>query len=56
MERMKPGEVAEVLLGGGDPLENVPRSVWEHKYEIISLENESDNVYKLIIKKPLLTK
>ena len=52
MERMKPGEVAEILLSGGDPLENVPRSVFERGYEIISLEPESDDIYKLIIKKP----
>ena len=53
MERMEPGEVAEILLSGGDPLENVPRSVLERGYEIISLEPENDNLYKLIIKKPL---
>ena len=53
MEHMKPGEVAEVLLSGGDPLENVPRSVFERGYEIISLEPESGDIYKLIIKKPL---
>ena len=53
MERMKPGEVAEILLSGGDPFENVPRSVFERGYEIISLEPENDNLYKLIIKKPL---
>ena len=52
MERMKPGEVAEILLSGGDPLENVPRSVFERGYEVISLEPESDDIYKLIIKKP----
>ena len=52
MERMKPGEVAESLLSGGDPLENVPRAIWEHGYEVISLEAENDNIYKLIIKKP----
>ena len=52
MERMKPGEVAEILLSGGDPLENVPRAIWEHGYEVISLEAESDDVFKLIIKKP----
>ena len=52
MERMKPGETAEILLSGGDSLENVPRSIWEHGYQIISLEPESDDIYKLIIKKP----
>jgi TusA-related sulfurtransferase len=49
---MKPGEVAEILLSGGDALENVPRSVWEHGYEIVSLEAEGDNAYKFIMKKP----
>ena len=52
MERMKPGEVAEILLSGGDPLENVPRAIWEHGYEVISLEAEKDDIYKLIVKKP----
>ena len=52
MERMKPGEVAEILLSGGDPLENVPRAIWEHGYEVISLEAENEDIYKLIIKKP----
>jgi len=52
MERMKPGEVAEILLSGGDALENVPRSVWEHGYEMVHLEAEGDNVYKFIMKKP----
>ena len=53
MERMKPGEVAEILLSGGDPLENVPRAIWEHGYEVISLEPENSDTYKLVIKKPL---
>ena len=54
MERMKPGEVAEILLSGCDPLENVPRAIWEHGYEVISLEAESDDIFRLIIKKPPL--
>ena len=53
MEHLKPVDIAEVLLSGGDPLENVPRSVFERGYEIISLEPESGDIYKLIIKKPL---
>ena len=52
MERMKPGETAEILLSGGDALENVPRSIWEHGYEVISLEPKKGDVYKLIVKKP----
>tara|TARA_Y100000296_G_scaffold81546_1_gene108884 strand:- start:52 stop:279 length:228 start_codon:yes stop_codon:yes gene_type:complete len=58
---MKPGEVAEILLSGGEPLENVPRAVWEHGYEIISLEAYKDDIsfdksgtYQLIFKKPLV--
>ena len=52
MERMKPGEIATVLLSGGDALENVPRSVNERGYEIVELEDQGDNVYKFVMRKP----
>lgn len=38
VEKMAPGEVAEVRLGGGEPLENVPRSVKDEGHKILSLE------------------
>ena len=44
LERMAPGEVAEVLLRGAEPLENVPRSVRDHGHAVLSLEPEKADV------------
>ena len=37
IERMSIGEVAEIRLPAGEPLENVPRSVEEHGHVLLSL-------------------
>jgi len=56
IERMAPGQVAEVLLQGEEPLENVPRSVREHGHTVLSLEpadrgSGPETVYRLLIRK-----
>jgi TusA-related sulfurtransferase len=56
IEKMRPGQVAQVRLQGTEPLENVPRSVRELGHTILSLEPEDptaskDDVHTLIIQK-----
>lgn len=56
IERLSPGQTAEIRLKGAEPLENVPRSVREHGHEVLSLEPEDDatdgtGVYVLRIRK-----
>lgn len=53
IERMAGGEVIEVRLKAGEPLENVPRSVREEGHEVLSLQPEagSDGVHRLLIRK-----
>ncbi len=56
IEKMKSGEVLEVRLTGGEPLENVPRSVSEEGHEVLSLEPEDNSsgrtsVYVLRLRK-----
>ena len=52
MERMRSGEIAEVHLPSGEPLENVPRSVREEGHVVLSLEPDTGtNVYILLIQK-----
>ncbi len=56
IEKMKSGEVLEVRLTGGEPLENVPRSVTEEGHEVLSIRtddnsSEHSKVYVLRIKK-----
>jgi len=54
MEKMRPGERAEVRLRGGEPLENVPRSVREIGHAVLSLEPEdpagpADGPHRLVL-------
>ncbi len=56
IERLSPGQTAEIRLKGAEPLENVPRSVREHGHEVLSLEPEDGaadgtGVYVLRIRK-----
>ncbi len=56
IEKMQPGETAQVRLKSKEPLENVPRSVREIGHEVVSLEPETtdepeDGVHLLHIKK-----
>ncbi|MBK20577.1 MAG: SirA protein [Rhodospirillaceae bacterium] len=58
IEKMATGDVAEILLMGEEPLENVPASVTELGHTILSFEpnetSESTNlhsVHRLIIRK-----
>ncbi len=57
IERLSPGEVLEVRLRGGEPLENVPRSVRDHGHEVLSLAPEdgerdaTEATHRLVIRK-----
>ena len=53
IERMASGEVIEVRLNAGEPLENVPRSAREEGHTVISLEPEDGpgGVHRLLIRK-----
>lgn len=53
LERMSPGETAEIRLTGDEPLANVPRSVTEHGHEVVALapEAEGSAIHRLIVRK-----
>ena len=50
LESLNIGDILEVLLKGGEPLENVPRSVKDEGHKILELEQKGD-IYRLIILK-----
>ena len=37
LEKMKPGEIADILLQGVEPLENVPNAVMEEGHDLLSM-------------------
>jgi TusA-related sulfurtransferase len=56
LERMAPGDTAEVRLKGAEPRDNVPRSVRDHGYEVLALDVEAGaggdgEIYLLRIRK-----
>jgi tRNA 2-thiouridine synthesizing protein A len=53
IERMAGGQIVEVRLNDGEPLQNVPRSVREHGHEVLSLapEEPGGHVFRLRIRK-----
>ena len=56
IEKMRPGQIAQVRLCGTEPLENVPRSVNELGHTILSLEPEdsaasAEGIHNLIVRK-----
>ncbi len=56
IEKMQPGQVAQVRLRGTEPLKNLPRSITDLGHTILSLEPEAaeastSDIHTLIIKK-----
>jgi len=56
IEKMAAGDLAEVLLKGTEPLENVPRSVRDMGHTVLSLEAHTADhadagVFRLLIQK-----
>ncbi|HEY4635020.1 MAG TPA: sulfurtransferase TusA family protein [Alphaproteobacteria bacterium] len=53
LERMPKGAIAEIRLGGAEPLENVPRALAEDGHEVMSLapEDGTSAVHRLVVRK-----
>jgi TusA-related sulfurtransferase len=51
LAKLKAGDVLEVLLTEGEPLENVPRTSKEQGYNVLAVEPVEGSVYKVTIRK-----
>ncbi len=51
LSRMESGEVLEVLLTEGEPLENVPKSATEQGYKVLDITPVEGKVHKIRIQK-----
>lgn len=50
LEELQAGEILEVLLNDGEPIQNVPRSVKEGGHKIIEV-TKLDDKFRLLIQK-----
>ncbi|MBO4332270.1 MAG: sulfurtransferase TusA family protein [Paludibacteraceae bacterium] len=51
LAKLKQGEILEVLLSEGEPLNNVPKSAVEQGFEVLSIEHVEGTTHKVTIKK-----
>ena len=50
LSKMAPGDILEILLTAGEPLENVPRSIVEHGFQVLEVTQVKDNIHKVVVK------
>lgn len=51
LAKLQKGDILEVLLKEGEPLDNVPKSAAEQGFEILSIEKIEPKIHKIRIKK-----
>ena len=51
LSKLQSGEILEVLLSEGEPLDNVPRNAKEQEYHVLSVEHVEGTTYKVTIQK-----
>ena len=51
LAKLQPGDILEVLLAEGEPLDNVPRNATEQGYNVLSVEHVEDTTHKVVIQR-----
>ena len=51
LSKLQPGDILEVLLSEGEPLDNVPRNAREQGFNVLSVEHVEGTTHKVIIQK-----
>lgn len=51
LEELEIGQILSIHLNGGEPVQNVPRSMKEEGQQVLKLIDNQDGTYYLIVKK-----
>jgi TusA-related sulfurtransferase len=51
LQKMEKGDILEVLLMDGEPLDNIPKACKELGYNVIDVSFVGEGVYKVLIEK-----
>ena len=51
LEEMQDGQILELTIDDGEPIQNVPRSIKEEGHKIIKVERLHDGSFRLFIQK-----
>ncbi|MCR4838953.1 MAG: sulfurtransferase TusA family protein [Eubacterium sp.] len=51
LEELEDGDILQVHINDGEPIQNVPRSVKEEGHEVLRIDDNEDGTFELFIKK-----
>lgn len=51
LEELDEGQILQVHINDGEPIQNVPRSVKEEGHEVLRIDDNGDGTFELYIKK-----
>ena len=51
LEKLQPGDVLEILLTAGEPLQNVPQTCTEQGYLVLETVHITGDIHKVTVKK-----
>jgi TusA-related sulfurtransferase len=51
LEELEDGQILQVHLNDGEPVQNVPRSVKDEGHQVLKLKDNEDGTYELFIRK-----
>lgn len=51
MEELETGEILEIRMNSGEPIQNVPRSLTEENHIILGVINNQDETYTVYVEK-----
>nr|WP_027871465.1 sulfurtransferase TusA family protein [[Eubacterium] cellulosolvens] len=51
LEELDDGQILQVHLNDGEPVQNVPRSIKDEEHEVLKLTDNGDGTYELYIRK-----
>lgn len=50
LERMKPGEIAEIIMRDGEPLKNVPAAVQDLGHRVLAIEETAEaGIHRMLV-------
>lgn len=51
LEELQTGDIMELILNGGEPIQNVPRSIKDEGHKILKVEELPEGKFRLLVEK-----
>lgn len=51
LEEIATGQILEIKLNDGEPIQNVPRSLKNEKHKVLSVDKNEDGTYTIAVEK-----